>query len=497
MKKVGVWLRVSTDIQAKSDSPEHHEERARAYALAKDWKVATVYHLEAVSGKDVLSHPEAQRMLEDISLGRITGIIFSKIARLARNVTQLLEISKTFQKYNADLISLEESVDTSSPAGRFFFTLISAMAEWEREEISARVKASVGVRAKLGKPLGGQAPYGYKYVDKELVLDKKESAVRKLMFELFLKHKRYQQVCDHLNNRGYRTRRGSKFTITTVRRLLEDPIAKGLRKVNYTEVEGKSWKIKDEEEWEFHHVPRIVSDRLWKDVNDIITKNAEKNKRPTNTRTNLFTGYAFCDCGGKMYVRTKSPRYICQKCKRKIKPEELEEIYYTSLADYLKNEIALKNLNADLLKNIEQEKLLLENLKSRAEKLDARMNSLLDLNSTGEIPSEGFSKRYTPLFEEHEQILQSIEDKEHELNISEEKMKLNENVIDGATKLYQSWKSLSKTDKRDLIERVTKKIIIGKSQIQIKLAGRLPRQRNGYKMGNESTGVHTGNEHKG
>ena len=62
-KQVGIWIRVSTEDQARGESPEHHEERARAYALAKGWDIVTVYHLEGVSGKAVSSHPEARRML--------------------------------------------------------------------------------------------------------------------------------------------------------------------------------------------------------------------------------------------------------------------------------------------------------------------------------------------------------------------------------------------------------------------------------------------------
>ena len=62
-KSVGIWIRVSTEDQAKGESPEHHEKRARLYAEAKDWDVKTVYHLEAVSGKTVMQHPEAKKML--------------------------------------------------------------------------------------------------------------------------------------------------------------------------------------------------------------------------------------------------------------------------------------------------------------------------------------------------------------------------------------------------------------------------------------------------
>src|SRR5947199_4267159 len=107
-KNVGIWIRVSTEDQARGESPQHHEERAREYAKFNHWQVKEVYDLAGVSGKTVMEHPEALRMLSDIRNGRITGLIFSKLARLARNTRELLEFADIFRQHRADMISLQE-----------------------------------------------------------------------------------------------------------------------------------------------------------------------------------------------------------------------------------------------------------------------------------------------------------------------------------------------------------------------------------------------------
>ncbi len=97
-KQVGIWIRVSTDMQVKDESPEHHEQRAKAYADLRGWQVVEVYRLDAVSGKAVMHHPETQRMLKDVRSGHIEGLVFSKLARLARSTKELLEFAEIFRK---------------------------------------------------------------------------------------------------------------------------------------------------------------------------------------------------------------------------------------------------------------------------------------------------------------------------------------------------------------------------------------------------------------
>ena len=359
-KRVGIWIRVSTEDQAKGESPEHHEQRAREYAKFQEWNVVEVYDLAGVSGKTVMENAEAKRMIADIKRGHITGLIFSKLARLARNTKELLEFAELFREHCVDMISLQEKIDTSSPAGRLFYTMIAAMAQWEREEIADRVKASIKIRAKLGKSLGGAAPFGYQWKDNKLVVHPVESPVRKLMYELFAKNKRMKGVARLLNQSGYRTRNGSKFSDTTVLRLLQDTTAKGLYRSNHTYRNGSGKLLpKPETEWNFSPVEPIVSVELWKECNDAM--DARKAQRPLGPKpVHLFAGLLFCGCGQRMYVFSRSPKYVCPKCRNKITIEDIEGVFHDELHDFFVSQEKIKSHLESANQNLADKKNRLE-----------------------------------------------------------------------------------------------------------------------------------------
>jgi len=468
-KPVGIWIRVSTEDQAKGESPEHHERRARLYAESKGWSVQEVYHLEAVSGKSVMAHTEAKRMLKDIGDGHIEGLIFSKLARLARNTKELLEFAEIFNKEGADLISLHESIDTSTPAGRLFYTMIAAMAQWEREEIVSRINASIPIRAKMGKSRGGLPPYGYRYDNKILVIDDKEAPIRKLVYELFLKSKRRKTVASELNTMGYRSRKGVPFTDSTVFGLLRDSSAKGIRRVNYNNHRrGGKQTYKPESEWMYIECPAIVDEELWNECNRIMDEQREKNHRPGPKSVHLLSGFVHCTCGKKMYVY-HGEKYACKACKISIPVQDIDEIYHEQLRTFLLSDTDLATYEKDQDTEIKEKERLLGILTEEATKNRKRMTELLNMRLEKELTKENFIAYHKPLEERMEQLDSQIPELQASIDFLKIQYLSSDAVLNGAKDLNNHWGNMPFEEKRSVVEIITDKITVDKEDIHIKL----------------------------
>jgi hypothetical protein len=166
------------------------------------------------------------------------------------------------------------------------------------------------------KSSGGIAPFGYRWQKGKLAVDEKEAPVRKLIYELFLKHRRKKTVARLLNDAGYLTRNNSLFSDTTIDRLIRDTTAKGTRIIDGKEIE----------------VEPIVDTSVWERANNILDANSKQ--KMTKQPVQLFAGLAFCSCGGKMIVPSSMAKYICLDCRHKIEAEDLEEIFALQLAGF-------------------------------------------------------------------------------------------------------------------------------------------------------------------
>lgn len=467
-KSVGIWIRVSTEDQAQGDSPEHHEERARSYAKSRGWQVKELYNLAGQSGKAVMQHPEAKRMMKDIERGHITGLVFSKLARLSRNRRELEDFSEFFKKHDADLISLSEAIDTSTAGGRMFFHLLGVFAQWEREEITERVNASVLTRAKLGKSINGKAPYGYQWKERKLVIQPEEAPIRKKAYELFLQCRRKGQVAGELNAAGYRTRDGSIWRDTSILRILDESSAKGVYVFNTVRQTG-TWRTeaKPESEWGKAECEPIVSEALWNQVNQIIEEQLKSWKKPGKPPVYLFSGLAHCSCGAKMYVRAGSPKYVCRKCCNKIPIEDLENIVREELKTFFGQPERIASHLQAASQNLIEKSALLDTHQREIQKVRDEMKQTHRLYVEGQITPQGFGDFYKPAEERLNQLIAELPKLEADVDLLKVNKLSADDVLHEANSMYDRWPKLPTPAKRQVVEALIEKIVIGDGEIDL------------------------------
>jgi site-specific DNA recombinase len=472
---VGIWIRVSTDMQAQGESPENHRDRAKYYCKAKkDWKIVETYDLSGVSGKSVIEHPEAKRMLADVASGKIKALVFSKLARLARNVKELLEISEHFKQHNACLVSIDESLDTSTPAGKLLYTVIGALAEWERGEISARAAAAIPVRAREGRRIGGMQPFGYHWIDKHNLVPKEEDAliVRKA-FELFAQHKKMKYVRDLLNESGHRTKK-AKWSDTTLKRMLVNEVYIGKYRRNYSKSKGekKSWEWKPESEWIVIDVEPLISKELWDEVQSVFSTRTQVYSTGVPKEGKfLFSGILNCECGGKMYVSSyKSmtiPRYACMKCKNRA--------WEDGLTDYVLQALRSIVVQPELLKSPDDQgevttrkRYELETAQRELVKNKKAIEKTFGLFEDGNISKELIVGRLQPLELRQQQLRDEVYRLEAELSNLEQTEVGRQYLISQAQTLAAMWDVLSEDDRRRLLRELLLEIRVGllKEEVQ-------------------------------
>lgn len=148
MKKVVSYLRVSTDYQ----SVDAQREAIRMYILRHNEFELVGEYSDIESGVKTL--PNRNRLIEDALKKKFDIVVVFRFDRFARSLKDLIEHLELFRKCGVDFISISEDVNTSTPAGRFMFQMIGAMAEFERNIIIERVKAGMAAAKNKGKRIG-------------------------------------------------------------------------------------------------------------------------------------------------------------------------------------------------------------------------------------------------------------------------------------------------------------------------------------------------------
>src|SRR5437879_831973 len=149
--RVAIYARISTI--GNGQSPEMQLRELREHTERRGWTLAGEYVDTGISGaKD--SRPELNRLMADAHRRKFDVVAVWKFDRFARSVSHLLRALDTFRVLSIEFVSLSESLDTATPAGRMVFTVLGAVAELERSLIVERVRAGLRNARAKGKHLG-------------------------------------------------------------------------------------------------------------------------------------------------------------------------------------------------------------------------------------------------------------------------------------------------------------------------------------------------------
>jgi len=149
MKNVALYCRVSTSEQ----SPEMQQDSLLEYAKRRNWQVYREYVDQGISGT-VESRPALNDLMADARKGKFDIVMVWRFDRFARSLAHLIEALNEFSRIGIDFISYTENIDTTTASGRLVFSMIGAIAEFERCLIRDRVKAGIDRAKRNGVKLG-------------------------------------------------------------------------------------------------------------------------------------------------------------------------------------------------------------------------------------------------------------------------------------------------------------------------------------------------------
>jgi site-specific DNA recombinase len=230
MQAIG-YVRVSTDRQAEQGvSLEAQEAKIRAMATVQGSDLMDVIVDGGESAKS-LNRPGLQRLLGLVNAGKVEAVIVAKLDRLTRSVKDLCGLLELFEKRKVALISVAESLDTGSAAGRLVITIMGAVSQWEREAIGERTRDALRHKRGNGERVGN-IEYGYRLAADRLHLepDPAEQAALAAIRKLRADGLSLRAVAVALNHSGHRTRRGTSWRLESVVRAIKQDVARpGLR----------------------------------------------------------------------------------------------------------------------------------------------------------------------------------------------------------------------------------------------------------------------------
>jgi len=409
-----------------------------------------IYEDEGFSGKNI-KRPQFQKMLIDATQKKFHVLVCYRLDRISRSISDFTNLINELDNLQISFISVNEQFDTSTPMGRAMMYIASVFAQLERETIGERVRDNMLELAKSGRWLGGQTPLGYEskkltYLDAQfkektmysLSPIKKELEVVKIIYNKYLQYKSISQVFIFIFQNNIKTKNGVDFNKKRIQLILRNPLYVRANKAVMTHLrltgmnvigtvdgthgiltynKSKGTRVKrDVTEWiaAISTHEGVISPLVWLKVQQILTENKTKAPRLGTSAAALLTGSLKCSkCGKSMIVKhghisaqtnKKIQYYVCStkdyskgtRCNNpNIRVDELENIVKKSLENMtIHKPTLLKELNK-IKSEISQNNLMLSELESLAQQINAKQSQINMLVNQLSLDNE-ISKYITP-----------------------------------------------------------------------------------------------------
>ena len=313
--KCYLYTRVSTAIQVDGYSLDAQRDKLRKYAAYEDMVIAGEYSDEGFSGKNIQGRQEFQRMLNDIQDGKdgVSYVLVFKLSRFGRNAADVLNSLQLMQDFGVNLICVEDGIDSSKDAGKLMISVLSAVAEIERENIRTQTMAGREQKAREGKWNGGFAPYGYKLENGNLVIAEDEVEVIRVIYDRYIHtNDGVAGVAKYLNRNGYVKKLRQNNTIPGFSRdfvldVLDNPvymgkIAYGRRRTEKKQGTRNEMHVVEQSEFPIYEGQHeaIISEEDWALAQDKRKLNSFKREKVNNPdHAHILSGILKCPCCGK------------------------------------------------------------------------------------------------------------------------------------------------------------------------------------------------------
>jgi len=323
VQRIAIYCRVSTDKQASKEDSSLDTQRDRLVRYVEDkqragqnWQLTDTFvegedkdgKRRGFSGKN-LDRPGFSQLMEKVRGHLVDVVVFTKMDRISRNVIDFLTLVEEFERHEVRLVSLKEEINTASASGRVMTTIMIALAQFEREQISERTREKMAWRATKGLPVG-PPPLGYEMHEKRYRPLPKEVDIVRFLDQAYLETRSLDQVARMAYQRGFRTRKGHTLTKNAISCILKNPAYIGKISFNGETFQASHEPIRDQKTY-----ARILQslERNW------LHKGSGRSK--AKLYEYLLQGLMLCGyCKGKMVPRTSMGRgghpyhyYICNR----------------------------------------------------------------------------------------------------------------------------------------------------------------------------------------